>query len=196
MKRAASVARKTRETDIRLEVDLGGTGESKISTGIAFLDHMLDQVARHSRIDIRLEAKGDLEVDQHHTVEDCGIALGEAIASALGDKGGIARFGSAHAPLDESLSRAVVDLSGRPALEFNADFAREQVGGLESDLFREFFQGVASGGKMTVHLDLLRGINAHHQAESMFKAFALALGAAIAPDTRIAGKVPSTKGRI
>lgn len=194
--RTAKIDRKTRETQIGGSIRLDGAGNCRISTGIAFLDHMLDQVGRHGRLDLELTAAGDVDVDPHHTVEDCGIVLGEAIASALGDKAGIRRFGYAYAPLDESLSRAVVDLSGRPSLVYNADYAREQVGGLDSELFREFFGGFANGGKITVHIDLIRGINAHHQVESMFKAFGVALGMAISLDERTGGKIPSTKGKI
>ncbi len=194
--RTADVERKTKETLIRVSLNLDGTGDCAISTGIPFLDHMVDQIGRHGRIDLAVDAQGDIEIDHHHTVEDCGIAVGEALVIALGDKKGIRRFGYAYAPLDESLSRAVIDLSGRPALVHNAEFAREQIGGIDSDLFREFFQGIVNGAKMTLHADLLRGINAHHQIESMFKAFGIALGMAVSPDSRLAGKVPSTKGRI
>ena len=194
--RTAKAERETKETRICAAVNLDGTGDSQVDTGLAFFDHMLDQVGRHGRIDLEIAATGDLEVDYHHTIEDCGIVFGEALAEALGDKAGVRRFGYAYAPLDEALARAVVDLSGRASLVYNADLAREQVGGIDTELFREFFNGLASGAKIAVHLDLIRGINAHHQVESMFKAFAVALGMAVSPDPRIAGKVPSTKGTI
>ena len=194
--RTAKAERETKETRICATVNLDGTGDSQVDTGLAFFDHMLDQIGRHGRIDLEIAATGDLEVDYHHTIEDCGIVFGEALAKALDDKAGVRRFGYAYAPLDEALARAVVDLSGRASLVYNADLAREQVGGIDTELFREFFNGLASGAKIAVHLDLIRGINAHHQVESMFKAFAVALGMAVSPDPRIAGKVPSTKGTI
>lgn len=191
--RRAEVARKTAETDVRIELALDGGGDSEIVTGVPFFDHMLSQTARHGRLSMRLHASGDLQIDAHHTVEDCGIVFGQALARALGDKSGVARFGWAYAPLDESLARAVVDLSGRPSLAFSAQFARDQVGGMESDLVREFFQALANHAGITLHLDLLRGVNAHHQAESMFKAFGLALKMAAA---RTGGGMPSTKGML
>jgi len=194
--REATARRKTRETEVEIRVALDGTGDCRIDTGIGFFDHMLDQIGRHGRLDLDVSAKGDVDVDHHHTVEDCGIVLGEAIAAALGDKAGVSRFGYAYAPLDEALARAVVDISGRPSLVFNAEYAREQVGGLDSELFREFFGGVANGGKVTIHVDLIRGVNAHHQVESVFKAFGIALGMAVRPDPRIGGRIPSTKGKI
>lgn len=177
-----------------MELRLDG-GESEVSTGVAFFDHMLSQVARHGKLGLHLKCDGDLEIDQHHTVEDCGIALGKAVAEALGGKAGIARFGTAHAPLDEALSRVVVDLSGRSGLFFRADFSRLEIGGMESQLVREFFQGFCNSCGATVHVDLLEGDNAHHQAESIFKAFGLALRAAVAiADPQ--GGIPSTKGTI
>ncbi len=192
--REASIARRTAETEIDCRLALDG-GPSKLATGIPFLDHMLDQVARHGRMGIELACAGDLAVDLHHTVEDCGLALGEAVAEALGSKAGIVRFAAAHAPLDEALARTVIDLSGRPGLFFRASFSRPAVGSFDLQLVREFFQGFANAAAATVHIDLLEGSNAHHQAEAIFKSFALALGAAAAvrdPD----GTVPSTKGRL
>ena len=185
--------RKTGETRVRVALSLDGDGACDAQSGIPFFDHMLSQVARHGGFDLELSAQGDLEVDAHHTTEDCGIALGQALARALGDKGGVARFGHAYAPLDESLARAVVDLSGRPSLTFDGRISREQVGGMDSDLFREFFQALANHAGATLHLDILRGVNAHHQVEALFKAFGLALRAA----TRRSegdGRPPSTKG--
>ena len=185
--------RKTGETRVRVSLSLDGDGACDAQSGIPFFDHMLSQVARHGGFDLELSAQGDLEVDAHHTTEDCGIALGQALARALGDKGGVARFGHAYAPLDESLARAVVDLSGRPSLTFDGRISREQVGGMDSDLFREFFQALANHAGATLHLDILRGVNAHHQVEALFKAFGLALRAA----TRRSegdGRPPSTKG--
>ncbi|MBE8158147.1 MAG: imidazoleglycerol-phosphate dehydratase HisB [Betaproteobacteria bacterium] len=189
--RRAVVARQTAETTIEAELILDGGGESEINTGLPFFDHMLAQTARHGGMFLRLRAAGDLQIDGHHTVEDCGIVLGRALAEALGEKCGIARFGWAFAPLDESLSRAVVDLSGRPSLVYQAALARAEIGGMDSDLPREFFQALANHAKLTLHLDLLRGVNAHHQAESMFKAFGLALKMAA---TKTGGGLPSTKG--
>ena len=194
--RTASVKRKTKETDIEVAVNLDGTGVSKVSTGIGFFDHMLDLLARHSRIDITVKAGGDLHVDHHHTVEDIGITLGQAIAKAAGDKKGIARYGHAYVPLDEALSRVVIDFSGRPGLEYHVPFTRAAVGGFDVDLFLEFFQGFVNHAQVTLHVDNLRGNNAHHQAETVFKAFARALRMAIARDARAAGAVPSTKGAL
>ena len=191
--RKAEILRKTGETRVRVALSLDGDGACDAQSGIPFFDHMLSQVARHGGFDLELSAQGDLEVDAHHTTEDCGIALGQALARALGDKGGVARFGHAYAPLDESLARAVVDLSGRPSLTFDGRISREQVGGMDSDLFREFFQALANHAGATLHLDILRGVNAHHQVEALFKAFGLALRAA----TRRSegdGRPPSTKG--
>lgn len=189
--RRARATRKTAETDIAAELNLDGDGASELDTGLPFFDHMLAQVARHGGLSLRLRAKGDLHIDGHHTVEDCGIVFGIALEKALGDKSGVARFGSAYAPLDESLARAVVDLSGRPSLTYRARLARTEVGGMEADLLREFFQALVNHAKITLHLDLLRGVNAHHQAECIFKAFALALRAAA---VKTGGGAPSTKG--
>ena len=192
--RTAKVRRNTAETQITVEVNLDGTGVARLATGVPFLDHMLDQVARHGMIDLSLEAKGDLHIDAHHTVEDIGITLGQAVKAALGDKGGIRRYGHAYVPLDEALSRVVIDLSGRPGLEFHVPFARAMIGTFDVDLTHEFFQGFANHALVTLHVDNLRGQNAHHQAETVFKAFARALRMAMAPDARAAGGVPSTKG--
>ena len=192
--RSASVTRDTLETQITVSVNLDGSGECRLSTGIPFLEHMLDQVARHGLIDLDIEAKGDLHIDDHHTVEDIGITLGQAFAKAVGDKKGIARYGHAYVPLDEALSRVVVDFSGRPGLEFHVDFTRAQVGGFDVDLFYEFFQGFVNHAAVTLHVDNLRGDNSHHQAETVFKAFGRALRMALTPDPRAAGQMPSTKG--
>ncbi len=192
--RTAEIARNTKETQIRVKVNLDGTGLAKLDTGVPFLDHMLDQIARHGLVDLEISAKGDLEIDAHHTVEDIGITLGQAFAAALGDKRGIRRYGHAYVPLDEALSRAVVDFSGRPGLEYGVRYVRALVGEFDVDLVREFFQGFVNHALATVHLDNLRGDNAHHQCETLFKAFARALRAAIEPDPRSAGAVPSTKG--
>ena len=189
--RHAEVSRRTAETDITLALLLDGEGAADINTGLPFFDHMLAQTARHGGVDLSLRATGDLRVDGHHTVEDCGLALGRALRQALGDKIGIARFGHAYAPLDESLSRVVVDLSGRPSLTYHVSLAQNTVGGMEADLLREFFQALANSGEVTLHMDLLRGLNAHHQAESLFKAFGLALKMAV---MRVGGGLPSTKG--
>jgi imidazoleglycerol-phosphate dehydratase len=194
--RKAEIQRDTKETRIRVSLDLDGRGEAKLASGIPFLDHMLDQVARHGAIDLAVEAKGDLEIDAHHTVEDIGITLGMAIAKALGDKKGIRRYGHAYVPLDEALSRAVVDFSGRPGLEYHVDFRRARVGEFDVDLTHEFFQGFANHALATVHIDNLRGDNAHHQCETVFKAFARAVRMAVELDPRAAGSVPSTKGTL
>jgi imidazoleglycerol-phosphate dehydratase len=194
--RRASIERNTKETRIGVEVDLDGTGVASLASGIAFLDHMLDQIARHGLVDLSVSAKGDLEIDAHHTVEDIGITIGMAVAKALGDKSGIRRFGHAYVPLDEALSRAVVDFSGRPGLEFHADFTRARVGEFDVDLVHEFFQGFANHAACTIHLDNLRGDNSHHQCETLFKAFARALRMAVEIDPRAAGAVPSTKGSL
>jgi imidazoleglycerol-phosphate dehydratase len=193
--RRASVSRATRETQITVALDLDGTGQAELDTGIAFLDHMLEQVARHGSIDLKVKAKGDLHVDAHHTVEDIGIVLGQAVAQALGERKGIARFGHAYVPLDESLSRAVIDFSGRPGLEYEVAYVRPLVGEFDVDLVHEFFQGFVNHAQATLHIDNLRGSNAHHQCETVFKAFARALRAAVARDPRALG-VPSTKGRL
>ena len=195
-KRTARVERNTLETRILVEIDLDGNGRSTFDTGVPFLEHMLDQVARHGLIDLSIEAKGDLHIDAHHTAEDIGITLGQAIARAVGDKKGIRRYGHAYVPLDEALSRAVIDLSGRPGLEYRVDFTRAMIGAFDVDLFREFFQGLVNHASMTLHLDNLHGINAHHQAETLFKAFGRALRMAIEPDPRMAGVTPSTKGAL
>ena len=192
--RSASVERNTLETQITVAVNLDGSGECRLETGIPFLEHMLDQVARHGLIDLDITAKGDLHIDDHHTVEDIGITLGQAFAKAVGDKKGINRYGHAYVPLDEALSRVVVDFSGRPGLEMHVDFTRAQVGGFDVDLFYEFFQGFVNHAAVTLHVDNLRGDNSHHQAETVFKAFGRALRMALTPDPRAAGRTPSTKG--
>ena len=194
--RCAQVNRQTRETSIAVSVNLDGTGVGEISTGIGFFDHMLDQIARHGLVDLTVRAEGDLHVDGHHTVEDVGIALGEALRSALGDKKGIVRYGYSYVPLDEALSRVVLDLSGRPGLVFECDFTASKIGELDSQLVREFFQAVANHGALTLHIDNIRGVNAHHQAETIFKAFGRALRAAVGADPRAAGVIPSTKGAL
>jgi imidazoleglycerol-phosphate dehydratase len=194
--REARVSRTTLETEINVRVDLDGSGRAAIATGVAFLDHMLEQVARHGVMDLEIAAKGDLHIDAHHTVEDVGIALGTALAQALGDKKGIRRYGHAYVPLDEALSRVVVDLSGRPGLEFHVDFVRARVGEFDVDLVHEFFQGFVNHAQATLHIDNLRGANAHHQAETVFKAFGRALRMAVEPDARLQGVVPSTKGSL
>jgi imidazoleglycerol-phosphate dehydratase len=194
--RRAKIERNTKETRIAVEVELDGTGTASLASGIPFLDHMLDQIARHGLVDLSVTAAGDLEIDAHHTVEDIGITLGMAIAQALGDKAGIRRFGHAYVPLDEALSRAVIDFSGRPGLEFHADFTRARVGEFDVDLVHEFFQGFANHAACTLHLDNLRGDNSHHQCETLFKAFARALRMAVEIDPRAGGAVPSTKGSL
>jgi imidazoleglycerol-phosphate dehydratase len=192
--RTARIDRNTAETQIAVEVNLDGSGRADLATGVPFLDHMLDQVARHAMVDLAVHAKGDLHIDAHHTVEDIGITLGKAVASALGDKKGLTRYGHAYVPLDEALSRVVIDLSGRPGLEFHVPFARAMIGAFDVDLAHEFFQGFVNHALVTLHVDNLRGRNAHHQAETVFKAFARALRMAATPDARAAGIVPSTKG--
>lgn len=192
--RTAEVVRNTRETQIRVRLDLDGTGAAKLSTGIAFLDHMLEQVARHAMLDLEVDAKGDLHIDAHHTVEDIGIVLGQSFARAIGDKSGVRRFGHAYVPLDEALSRAVIDLSGRPGLEYHVRFTRALIGEFDVDLVHEFLQGFVNHAQVTLHVDNLRGDNAHHQCETVFKAFARALRMASERDPRSAGAVPSTKG--
>ncbi|OGA72522.1 MAG: imidazoleglycerol-phosphate dehydratase [Betaproteobacteria bacterium RIFCSPLOWO2_12_FULL_66_14] len=196
MSRKASITRNTRETQISASLDLDGTGRSSVATGVAFLDHMLDQVARHGMVDLELSAKGDLHIDAHHTVEDVGIVLGQALAQAVGDKKGIARFGQAYVPLDEALSRVVIDFSGRPGLEYHVPYVRPLIGEFDVDLVHAFFQGFVNHAQVTLHIDNLRGRNAHHQCETVFKAFARALRMALAPDARAAGAVPSTKGSL
>jgi imidazoleglycerol-phosphate dehydratase len=194
--RKAEIQRDTKETQVFVALDLDGTGRAELASGIPFLDHMLDQIARHGAIDLTVRAKGDLEIDAHHTVEDIGITLGQALSRALGDKRGIRRYGHAYVPLDEALSRAVVDFSGRPGLEFHVKFTRARVGDFDVDLTHEFFQGLANHALATIHVDNLRGDNAHHQCETVFKAFARALRMAVEPDPRAAGAIPSTKGSL
>ena len=194
--RSAKVERKTAETTITVEVNLDGSGKTALATGVPFLDHMLDQVGRHSLIDLDIHANGDLHIDAHHTVEDIGITLGQAVKQALGDKKGIRRFGHAYVPLDEALSRVVIDLSGRPGLEFHVPFTRALIGTFDVDLVHEFFQGFVNHALATVHIDSLRGDNAHHQAETVFKAFARALRLACERDPRATGILPSTKGAL
>ena len=194
--RQASVTRNTLETQITVSLNLDGSGQSRFQTGLPFLDHMLDQVARHGLIDLDIVANGDLHIDGHHTAEDIGITLGQAFAKAIGDKKGVRRYGHAYVPLDEALSRVVVDLSGRPGLVFEVPFTRATVGEFDVDLVREFFQGLVNHAGITVHIDALRGDNAHHQAETVFKAFARALRMAVEADPRTAGAVPSTKGAL
>jgi imidazoleglycerol-phosphate dehydratase len=194
--RKASVTRDTRETQIRVELNLDGSGQSRFQTGVPFLDHMLDQIARHGLIDIVVEANGDRHIDDHHTVEDIGITLGQAFDKAVGDKKGIFRYGHAYVPLDEALSRVVIDLSGRPGLEYGVEFPRARIGEFDVDLFREFFQGFVNHAKVTLHIDNLRGRNAHHIIETVFKAFGRALRMAVERDTRLGDVMPSTKGTL
>ena len=194
--RKASVQRDTMETQIQVNLDVDGGGTSKFNTGIPFLEHMLDQVARHGMFDIEIIAKGDLHIDAHHTVEDIGIALGQAFAKAAGDKRGIRRYGHAYVPLDEALSRVVVDFSGRPGLEYGVQFSRARIGEFDVDLFHEFFQGFVNHAQMTMHIDCLRGVNSHHIAETVFKAFGRALRMALERDPRMQGVLPSTKGKL
>ena len=192
--RKAIVTRDTLETQITVEVNLDGTGVGDFNTGIPFLEHMLDQIARHGLVDLKIQAKGDLHIDDHHTVEDIGITLGQAFAKALGSKAGITRYGHAYVPLDEALSRVVIDFSGRPGLEMNVEFVRARIGDFDADLFYEFFQGFVNQANVTLHLDNLRGSNAHHQAETLFKAFGRAVRMALTPDERMGDITPSTKG--
>jgi imidazoleglycerol-phosphate dehydratase len=194
--RTADVKRKTAETEISVSVNLDGTGTCVLATGVPFLDHMLDQVARHGVLDLEVHAKGDLHIDAHHTVEDIGITLGQAFAKAVGEKKGIRRYGHAYVPLDEALSRVVIDFSGRPGLEFHVDFTRAMIGEFDVDLVHEFFQGFVNHAQVTLHIDNLRGDNAHHQCETVFKAFARALRGALELDARAAGTIPSTKGSL
>ena len=194
--RIAEVIRNTKETQIRIVVNLDGKGASTLDSGVPFLDHMIDQIARHGLIDIELKATGDLQIDAHHTVEDIGIALGQAVTRALGDKLGIRRYGHAYVPLDEALSRVVIDLSGRPGLEYHINFTRARVGEFDVDLFYEFFQGFANHALCTLHIDNLRGVNAHHQIETAFKAFGRALRMGCELDSRATGILPSTKGTL
>jgi imidazoleglycerol-phosphate dehydratase len=193
--RSAEVQRNTLETKVRVKVDLDGSGTAKLATGVGFFDHMLDQIARHGMIDLEVEAQGDLHIDAHHTVEDVGITLGQALAKAIGDKKGVRRYGHAYVPLDEALSRVVVDLSGRPGLVFEVPFTRGAIGEFDVDLVREFFQGLVNHAAISAHIDCLRGDNAHHQAETVFKAFGRALRMAVEADPRVTG-IPSTKGSL
>jgi imidazoleglycerol-phosphate dehydratase len=194
--RVAEVTRNTNETQITVRVNLDGTGVAKLATGIGFFDHMLDQIARHGLIDLDIDAKGDLHIDGHHTVEDVGITLGQAVAQAVGDKKGLRRYGHAYVPLDEALSRVVVDFSGRPGLEMHVPFKAGMIGAFDTQLAYEFFQGFVNHAGVTLHIDNLRGDNAHHQCETVFKAFARALRAALEIDPRMAGVIPSTKGAL
>jgi imidazoleglycerol-phosphate dehydratase len=194
--RTATVSRDTAETQITVSLNLDGTGQANFATGVPFLEHMLDQVARHGLVDLDIRAQGDTHIDDHHTVEDIGITLGQAFAAAIGDKKGIYRYGHAYVPLDEALSRVVVDFSGRPGLEMHCEFTRGRIGGFDVDLFREFFQGFVNHAQVTLHIDNLRGENSHHQAETIFKAFGRALRMAAAADERMAGVTPSTKGSL
>jgi imidazoleglycerol-phosphate dehydratase len=194
--RQAEIVRNTLETQITVRLDLDGSGRSQLATGVGFFDHMLDQIARHGMLDLEISAKGDLHIDAHHTVEDVGIAFGQAFTKAAGDKRGLRRYGHAYVPLDEALSRVVVDLSGRPGLDFNIDFSRSLIGYFDVDLVHEFFQGFVNHALVTLHVDNLKGRNAHHQAETAFKAFGRALRMAVEPDPRMQGVVPSTKGQL
>ncbi len=196
MARTAEVERKTLETQVKVALNLDGEGASRLATGMPFLDHMLDQVARHGLVDLEIEARGDLHIDGHHTAEDIGITLGQAMAQAVGDKKGVRRYGHAYVPLDEALGRAVIDFSGRPGLEFHADFPRARIGEFDTELFYEFFQGFVNHAGVTLHLDSLRGRNAHHMAETLFKAFGRALRMALEADPRMQGMLPSTKGAL
>jgi len=194
--RTAEIERNTKETQIRVRLNLDGKGVAKLATGVPYLEHMLEQVARHGMLDLEVTAKGDLHIDAHHTVEDIGITLGQAFAKAIGDKSGIRRFGHAYVPLDEALSRVVIDFSGRPGLTYGVKFTRALIGEFDADLVHEFFQGFVNHAQVTLHIDSLRGDNAHHQCETMFKAFARALRMAAEADPRAAGAVPSTKGSL
>ena len=194
--RQASVERNTLETQIQVKINLDGTGECNLDTGVPFLEHMLDQVARHGLIDLEIKAKGDLHIDAHHTVEDIGITLGQAVAQAVGDKKGIVRYGHAYVPLDEALSRVVIDFSGRPGMEYNVKFERSSIGDFDVDLFHEFFQGFINHANVTLHIDNFSGDNAHHIAETVFKAFGCAVRMALAADPRMQGVMPSTKGSL
>jgi imidazoleglycerol-phosphate dehydratase len=194
--RSAKVTRKTNETQIAVSVNLDGSGRARLATGVPFLDHMLDQFARHGLVDLEVKATGDLHIDAHHTVEDIGITLGQAVAKAVGDKKGIRRYGHAYVPLDEALSRVVIDFSGRPELQYHVQYARALVGEFDVDLTHEFFQGFVNHAQVTLHIDNLRGQNAHHQCETVFKAFARAFRMAVEPDPRAGGRIPSTKGKL
>lgn len=194
--RIAQVSRDTLETQITVTINLDGSGKATLNTGVPFFDHMLDQIARHGLIDLDIQAKGDLHIDAHHTVEDVGITFGQAFAKTVGDKKGIRRYGHAYVPLDEAMSRVVIDLSGRPGLEYHVDYTRARIGDFDVDLFLEFFRGFINHAGVTLHIDNLRGINAHHQAETIFKAFGRALRMAVEVDERMAGQMPSTKGSL
>jgi len=194
--RKATVERNTLETQIKVSVNLDGTGVCNVTTGVPFLEHMLDQISRHGLIDIEIEAKGDLHIDAHHTVEDIGITLGQAVASAVGDKKGIVRYGHAYVPLDEALSRVVIDFSGRPGLEYQAEYPRSMIGEFDVDLLHEFFQGFVNHAGVTLHIDNIKGANSHHIAETIFKAFGRAVRMALTPDPRMDGVMPSTKGSL
>ncbi len=196
MNRTSKIERDTNETKISLQINLDGSGKADLETGVPFFDHMLDQIARHGLIDISLQAQGDLEIDDHHTVEDIGIVFGQALTQAVGDKKGIKRYGHAYVPLDESLSRVVIDLSGRPHLSFDATFTRALIGTFETELVREFFQAIANHAAMTLHIDNIRGINSHHIAETIFKAFGRALRMALEADEKMQNVIPSTKGSL
>ena len=196
MKRSAKVSRKTKETDITVEINIDGVGTSSLESGIGFLDHMLEQISRHGLFDLSIKAQGDLHIDAHHTVEDIGITLGQAFEKAIGDKLGIRRYGHAYVPLDEALSRVVLDISGRPGLDLNVDFTRARIGEFDVDLIHEFFQGFINHANITLHIDNLKGENAHHQAETIFKAFGRALRNAVEIDDKIKGVMPSTKGTL
>ncbi|MBX2808074.1 MAG: imidazoleglycerol-phosphate dehydratase HisB [Cellvibrionaceae bacterium] len=194
--RSARIARNTLETDIQVAVNLDGVGQSTFATGVPFLEHMMDQIARHGLIDLEVHCQGDTHIDDHHSVEDIGITLGQAVARAVGDKKGICRYGHAYVPLDEALSRVVIDFSGRPGLIMNIDFTQQRIGQFDTELFWEFFQGFVNHAQVTLHIDCLRGHNAHHQIETVFKAFGRALRMALADDPRMAGQLPSTKGSL
>ena len=194
--RTAEVARDTAETQIQVRLNLDGTGQARLATGIGFFDHMLDQIARHGLIDLDVQCRGDLHIDGHHTVEDVGITLGQAVRQAVGDKRGITRYGHSYVPLDEALSRVVVDFSGRPGLFMHVDFTSGMIGQLDTQLITEFFQGFVNHALVTLHIDNLKGVNAHHQAETIFKAFGRAVRMALTPDPRAAGQIPSTKGSL
>ncbi|MGB0846168.1 MAG: imidazoleglycerol-phosphate dehydratase HisB [Thiolinea sp.] len=194
--RIASVERNTLETQIKVTINLDGSGQSSFDTGVPFLDHMMDQIARHGMVDLDIVCKGDNQIDDHHTVEDIGITLGQAFTKAVGDKKGLCRYGHAYVPLDEALSRVVIDFSGRPGLEHHADYRRSHIGSFDTDLFHEFFQGFVNHALVTLHIDNIRGRNAHHIAETVFKAFGRALRMAVTPDPRMSGIMPSTKGSL
>ena len=196
MKRTAKVTRKTLETNISVEINIDGSGKSDLNSGIGFLDHMMEQISRHGLFDLTVKAEGDLHIDAHHTVEDIGITLGQAFFFFLGDKLGIRRYGHAYVPLDEAMSRVVLDISGRPGLEFNTEFTRARIGDFDVDLFHEFFQGFTNHANVTLHIDNLKGENSHHQAETIFKAFGRALRIAVEHDEKIKGETPSTKGSL